>query len=166
MTGPAVCLHAYVSASPLGSVDPVPSSATGTFFGTIRSGPASAVGGALITFTFTASFEVPPQPSATVRVNRYVPAVLGLNVSVAVSAPERDTGGPAAWTHPYMRESPSRSTLPVPSSVMETCLATSRSGPASAIGGRFWMSTEIVSTSLWFVVSHTVRVVRYVPRAP
>ena len=42
---PAVCVHAYVSGSPFGSSDPVPSSCTGAPKKTVWSTPASATGG-------------------------------------------------------------------------------------------------------------------------
>ena len=157
--------HPYVIWSPSGS-EAVPFSATVSPSRTVRSAPASAVGGRLgWTFamvTVIVSDDVRLCGSATVRVNDMVVFVATCGaVNEGASVPALFSVMFEPWDHPYVIWSPSGSEA-VPFSATVSPSRTVRSAPASAVGGRlgwtFAMVTVIVSDDVRLCGSATVRV--------
>src|SRR5881628_1487873 len=97
--GPLTCCQEKERGSSSGSEDALPVRVTTSFFRTDWSGPGSAAGRRLRTVTTSASVPLLPSLSRTVRVNPYVPALVGVNVALAVVSPERVTAGPLTCSH-------------------------------------------------------------------
>ncbi len=100
------------------------------------------------TVTRTRSVAVPPLPSLTVSSNSstVLAVTVGeVNEGVGVVAPESVTAGPSVWAHEKVSGSESGS-APEPLSVTSACSFTTRSTPASAVGGALTVACTVTTT--------------------
>src|SRR4051794_37867344 len=122
---PTVCVQVQLDAP----VDALPSRVTASPTSTVRSGPASATGGATApTVTVTSSVTGPPGPCAVSRKPSTPPEFGAVNDAVAVPAPVSGTVVPEVWAH----DSAVACWDAEPSRVTTSPCVTVRSGPATA----------------------------------
>ena len=162
--GPESLVHAYVRASPSRSrADP--DSVTGSLSLTVRSGPASAVGGRLFFTVIVSESATVCGPAVTVRVkvNAVSPSTGGAtNVVGGKLGLLRETAGEAeSCDHEYVRVSSSGS-LAVHGMLTVVPSLTVWSGPTLTVGLRFCVvvsrMVRVIVSSSEVVPSSTVRV--------